>query len=96
MNISNSISELNFPSVGGVGSAKIYAWPNYRQASVERVNPVELDVFQNSIQVLLPKEEREEIARSFMETKNESFYTPNGKNFAAGFAVVGTLFDAII
>ena len=96
MNISNSMSEFNVRSIDGLHSAKIYTWPNYRQASIERINPVEPDNIQKSIQVLLPKEERDELIRSYIENKNDSFYTPNGKNFAASFAVVGTLFDALV
>jgi len=96
MNISNAVSALNFASIDGLRNERIYAWPNYRQASIERINPLEADVLQNSIQVLLPKNERDEIIRSFIEDKSNSSYTPNGKNFAANFAIVGSLFDAVV
>ena len=96
MNISNSVSALNFASIHGLRNEKIYAWPNYGQASVERINPIESDILQNSIQVLLPKHERDEFIRAFMEDKSNSSYTPNGKNFAANFAIVGSLFDAVV
>ena len=96
MNISNSISEFNVRSIDGLRIEKIYTWPRYRQAAVERTNPVESDIIQNSIQVLLPKDERDELIRFYTETKNDSLYTPNGKNYAANFAIVGTLFDALV
>ena len=121
MNISNSMSVFNFPPVNGARAEKIYAWPNYGESSVGRVNPInnsgsggyqyipqvpvgaanstDSDVLQNGIQVLLPQQEREEMIRSHIENfeaKNDFLYTPNGKNYAANFAIVGSLFDALV
>ena len=96
MNISNSISELNFSSISGVHGAKIYAWPGYRQSPIEKISPTELDINRSGIEVLLPKNERDEMVRSFLESKNDSLYTANGKNYAASFAIVGTLFSALV
>jgi hypothetical protein len=101
MNISSSISEFNVSSLDGVRGAKIYAWPGYRQAAVEKISPTELDIHKSAIQILLPKEERDEVIRSFIESKNlenknDSLYTSNGKNYAASFAVAGTLFSALV
>lgn len=100
MNISNAISEFNVSSVGG-RSAKIYAWPAYSQAAIGKINPIELDIHKSTIQVSLPQDEREKIISSFLESKNlenknDSLYTSNGKNYAANFAIVGTLFSALV
>jgi len=99
MNISRAVSELNFSPIDR--SAKVYAWSPYRQSAIEKISPLELDIHQSSIQVLLPQEERNEIINSFLESKNlenknDSLYTSNGKNYAANFAIVGSLFSALV
>ena len=96
MNISNSMTAFNVRSIDGLRSEQIYVWPRYGQTTIERTNPIESDFIQNSIQVSLPREERDELIRSYIENKNDSLYTPNGKNYAASFAIVGTLFDALV
>jgi len=101
MRISGAVSGLNFPPIDGVRGAKVYAWTPYRQSAIEKTNPIEFDIHRSAIQVLLPKEERNEIISSFLESKNlenknDSLYTSNGKNYAANFAVVGSLFSALV